>query len=358
MNIQQPCRPDSPYAARLAAYRTVSARLSALGERQIIDLVTTAAPRGSGLGGRSAEVDLDGTQVFVKRVTLTELEARPEHFRSTANLFRLPTFYQYGIGSAGFGAWRELAAHTMTTCWVLGDAFAGFPLLYHWRVVPDSPPVGFADALGGVDAAVAHWEGSAAVRERLEAIGRSSLSLLLFLEHIPHTLAAWLSDHRNGFAEPAPYAWAEQALTRCTAFMSANGLVHFDAHFHNVLTDGRLLYFADFGLASSSRFDLTAAEVAFLSDHLSYDHHHTTAHLLRHHLLPADLRDAALHQAFLRDWLAGEAPREGLPPAVAAIVDRHAQSALVLNDFHHRLIAETKRTPYPADELRQPEGKR
>ncbi|MEV0149781.1 MULTISPECIES: protein kinase family protein [unclassified Nonomuraea] len=335
------------HAVRLAAYRSVSTRLSMLSDRQIVDLVTAATPRHAGIGGRSAELDVDGTRMFVKRVPLTDLEARPEHFRSTANLFGLPTFYQYGIGSAGFGAWRELATHTMTTDWVLGDAYEGFPLMYHWRVIPDSPPAGLADEFGGIDGAVAHWEGSQAVRERLEAIGRSSLSLVLFLEHLPQTLAAWLADRR---ADAAACAWTEEALDRGAAFMSSKGLVHFDAHFLNVLTDGRVIYFADFGLALSSRFDLSAAEAAFLSDHRAYDRHYIPTHLLRHHL-PGGARDAAQHEAFLRDWIAGGAAREGVPSAIAAIIDRRARAALVLDGFHRRLVTESKRTPYPVAEL-------
>ncbi|MGP3957351.1 protein kinase family protein [Nonomuraea sp. 3N208] len=335
------------HAVRLAAYQAVSTRLSLLSDRQIIDLVNAATPHGSGIGGRSAELDVDGRQVFVKRVPLTDLETRPEHLRSTANLFDLPTFYQYGIGSAGFGAWRELATHTMTTNWVLGNTYDGFPLMYHWRVIPDSPPAGFADEFGGIDGAVEHWEGSPAVRERLEAIGRSSLSLVLFLEHIPQTLGAWLRDRQDGDA----YAWAERALARGTAFMGANGLVHFDAHFHNVLTDGRLIYFADFGLALSSRFDLSAGEATFLSDHLAYDQHYTAAHLLRYHL-PGGAQD----QAFLRDWIAGDTRPAHVPSALAAIIDRQARTALVMNDFHRRLITETKRTPYPVEELKRAAG--
>ncbi|WP_327588660.1 protein kinase family protein [Nonomuraea sp. NBC_00507] len=336
-----------PHALRLAGYQAVATRLSLLSDRQIIGLVNAATPHGSGIGGRSAELDVGGRQVFVKRVPLTDLETRPEHLRSTANLFDLPTFYQYGIGSAGFGAWRELATHIMTTNWVLGDTYEGFPLMYHWRVIPDSPPVGFAEEFGGIDGAVRHWEGSPAVRARLEAIGRSSHSLVLFLEHIPQTLAAWLSEHHDGDA----FAWAERGLARGTAFMSANGLVHFDAHFHNVLTDGRLIYFADFGLALSSRFDLSAAEAAFLRDHLAYDQHYTATHLLRYHL-PGGVRD----EAFFRDWMAGDTKAANVPSAFAGIVDRHARTALVLIYFHRRLLTETKRTPYPVEELKQATG--
>ncbi|WP_405849885.1 protein kinase family protein [Streptomyces niveus] len=342
-------------AARLAAHGAVGTALSVLSDRRLAELVAGAVPLGSGLGGRSAELDVEGTRVFVKRVPLTDLELRPEHLRSTANVFELPLFYQYGIGSAGFGAWRELAAHTMTTNWVIGDAdaYPGFPLMYHWRVLPDSGPDGFLDEFGGLDRAVAHWDGSPAVRRRLEAVAGSAASVVLFLEYVPQTLATWLADRRAaasaGDAEEAPYRWIESSLLRGADFMSARGLVHFDAHFRNVLTDGRLIYFADFGLALSSRFELTPPETDFLTDHLSYDRGYTTTHLIRHHLLDDD-HDNTEHARFLRDWSAGRRP-DGVRSAAAALLDRHARSAAVLGDFHLRLLGDNRRTPFPKTAL-------
>ncbi|MFE7430213.1 protein kinase family protein [Streptomyces sp. NPDC057545] len=344
--------PDPRYAARLTTYGTVATRLSLLSDRRLGEVVAAAAPLGSGIGGRSAELDIDGTRVFVKRVPLTDTELRPENARSTANLFGLPMFYQYGVGSAGFGAWRELAVHVMTTNWVLGNEYEGFPLMYHWRILPDSPPEGLADEFGGIDGAVAHWEGSSAVRERLEAIGRSSSSLVLFLEHVPQTLGDWLHDYRTAApegGEGSPYPWVEKALARGTAFMSSRGLVHFDAHFANVLTDGRLLYFADFGLALSSGFELSAAEAEFLSGHLAYDRCHTASHLLRHHL-PDGLRGGMEHEVFLREWIAGHRS-DGVPREIAAIIDRHSRAAVVFGEFARRLLTESKRTPFPAAEV-------
>ncbi|GAA1937783.1 protein kinase [Kitasatospora viridis] len=348
---------DSQHAARLAAYRTAATRLSLLSDRRLGELVASAQPVGSGIGGRSAELEVDGTRVFVKRVPLTDVEARPANVRSTANLFRLPTFYQYGAGSAGFGAWRELAVHTMTTNWVLGREYEGFPLMYDWRVLPDSPPEGFVDEFGGIDGAVAHWEGSHAVRERLEAIGRSSHSLVLFLEHVPQTLAAWLHELPQQAAPTgteSPYAWVEESLAQGAAFMSSRGLVHFDAHFRNVLTDGRLIYFADFGLALSSGFELSTAEQRFLTDHLVYDRHYTTNHLIRHHLVDR-VRGDREKDVFLQEWIAGRRP-DSVPPEIAAIIDRHAPAAVVLDGFFRRLLSERKRTPFPGPELDRAAG--
>ncbi len=348
---------DPRYAARLATYGTVATRLSLLSDRRLGEFVAAADPFGSGIGGRSAELDVGGTRVFVKRVPLTDTELRPENARSTGNLFGLPMFYQYGAGSAGFGAWRELAVHVMTTNWVLGNEYEGFPLMYHWRILPDSPPEGFADEFGGIDGAVAHWEGSSAVRERLEAIGRSSSSVVLFLEHVPQTLADWLHDYRSAAPEGgagSPYVWVEEALARGTAFMSSHGLVHFDAHFANVLTDGRLLYFADFGLALSSGFELSAAEAEFLSGHLAYDRCHTVSHLLHHHL-PDGLRGGMEHDVFLRKWINGHQP-DDVPREIAAIIDRHARTAVVLGEFHRRFLTESKRMPFPAAEIERAWG--
>lgn len=126
--------------ARSAAYGAVSTSLALRSDRQLGDLVDAAVPLGSGIGGRSALLEVGGRPVFVKRVPLTEFERRPERVRSTANLFGLPTFCQYGIGGPGFGAWRELAVQIMTTDWVLGGQYQGFPLMYHWRVLPDAAP--------------------------------------------------------------------------------------------------------------------------------------------------------------------------------------------------------------------------
>ncbi|MFF6807801.1 protein kinase family protein [Streptomyces sp. NPDC012616] len=344
---------ESGHGARLSAYAAVRARLSLLSDRRLEDAVSAAPSLGFGIGGRSAEMELEGNRVFVKRVPLTDIELQAEHVRSTANVFDLPLFYQYGVGSAGFGAWRELAAHIMTTSWALKNEYAGFPLLYHWRVLPDSPPAGFLDGLGGVEGAVAHWEGSSAVRRRLEAIGRSSFSLVLFLEHVPLTLAEWLGDNRDTATPEAggesPCQWVEKALLRGTEFMSARGLVHFDAHFANLLTDGRRVYFADFGLALSRDFELSAEERDFLTDHLVYDRSYAPDHLLRHHL-PDGVRGGIDHGVFLREWLNGRRPA-AIPPDIAAIIDRHASHAVVLDDFHHRLLTQSKRTPFPSAEV-------
>jgi hypothetical protein len=222
--------------------------LGALDDREILALVAEAADASIGIGGTSATLSVDDIPVFLKRVPLTDLERR--HSGSTRNYFGLPMYYQYGLGSAGFGVWREVAVHAMTTDWVLQDRFQGFPLLYHWRVLPLPPP-----PLAGAEVEhwVARWDGSSAVRARMEAISTASAAAVLFLEHVPYTVNGWLSTHRDLGA----FAFVEKELAAGVAFMGSQDLLHFDAHFENLLADGHRVYFSDFGLAISKRLTST-----------------------------------------------------------------------------------------------------
>jgi hypothetical protein len=127
-------------AARLTAHGAASTALSLCSDRGLRELVDAGTPIGSGIGGKTVLLDVEGTPVFVKQVRLTDLELRPENVRSTADLFGLPVFCHYGVGTIGgpgHGAWRELAVQVMTTNWVIAGDHEGFPLMHHWRVLPD-----------------------------------------------------------------------------------------------------------------------------------------------------------------------------------------------------------------------------
>lgn len=229
-------RPDMSRAARLAAYSAASTSLALRSDRELSQLLDVAVPIGSGIGGRSALLEVAGTPVFVKRVPLTDMERLPEHVRSTANLFGLPTFCQYGIGGPGFGAWRELAVHTMTTNWVLAGQYEGFPLMYHWRVLPDTAQV-LPEELADVERAVAYWGGGPEVRRRIEALEQSSASLALFMEYIPQTLHEWLTEQvrvqvrvrvrvrvrADDEAADRACSLVEKELEAGTSFMNARG---------------------------------------------------------------------------------------------------------------------------------------
>lgn len=343
------------HGARVAAYGSASTALALCADRALAELVDHAKPLGSGIGGKSALLEVAGTQVFVKQVPLTDLDRRPEHLRSTANVFELPTFCHYGvgvIGGPGFGAWRELAVHTMTTNWVLAGEHEGFPLMYHWRVLPDSAPL--PEELADVERAVAYWGGGTQVRRRIEALEQSSASIALFLEYIPQNLHRWLPAQLEAGDEAADRACAmvKGELESGISFMNARGLLHFDAHFENILTDGRRLYFTDYGLAISSRFEMSEDESEFFARHESYDRCYSLTHLVIWLIVELYGSGREDREARVRAYARGERPT-GIPRAAATIISRYAPIAAVMSEFYRGFQRESRQTPYPLDELRR-----
>lgn len=325
--------PTTPadHARRVATYADVSTALALLSDRRLADLVAAAPIANVGIGGTGGVVEVGGTRVFAKRVLLTDLERRPEHMLCTANLFGLPTYCQYGVGSPSFGAWRELAAHVMTTNWVLAGRIEGFPLLYHWRVLDGLPPdLPRSDELADVAAVVRYWHGAPGVRDRVTGLASASASVLLFLEYVPHSLADWLAGQvaAGDDAVGAACALVERDLTTVVPAMNAHGLRHFDAHFRNILTDGNRLYVGDFGLATSTRFELSPEEADFAALHERHDEAY------------------ALTQ--LANWLTRTYADRPLPPFAEAIVARYAGIAVVVNEFYRGLFGTSRTTEYPA----------
>ena len=350
---------DMSHQARVLRHGQVSTALALLDNHQLGRLVDEAQVIGAGIGGAAARLDIAGAPVFVKRVPLTDLERHPDNVMSTANVFGLPTYCQYGVvayGSGGFGAWRELAANTMTTNWVLAKQTEAFPLMYHWRVLPGAAPP--TEEHADIEGVVAYWDGSAAVRRRLHALAQASASVVLFLEYLPQRLDAWLS--RQLAAGPDAVAAACTMVQRCLdadiAFMNTNGLLHFDAHFRNILTDGRRLYLADLGLATSPRFDLSATEQEFLARHLSHDAGYAMRELLNWivtnvvGIADPDTGGPVERYNYIRRCAAGARP-VGAPAPVAELITRYAPVAAIMNDFYWNLFGTSRATPYPAQQI-------
>ena len=134
-------------------------------------------------------VDVAGQRVFAKTIPVTNLELA--HLGSTRNLFDLPVVYNYGVGSAGFGAFREVAAHVTTTQWVQQGRTGGFPLLYHHRLLPLAGRTRHRDS-DQLDRYVAYWDGDPAIRRFIQEREASTCSITMFIEHVPHVLQDWL----------------------------------------------------------------------------------------------------------------------------------------------------------------------
>jgi hypothetical protein len=322
--------------ARRVRHDLVSASLAARKDAELAALLHAAPAGAVGVGGGSAVLDVDGVPVFAKQIPITNRELAHPH--STANLFGLPTYCQYGmyrLAGPGFGAWRELAANTIITEGVLGGEAESFPLLYHWRVLPGRPPI--ASEHLDVDAVVAQFSGVAAVRVRFEELAAASSSLVLFHEYVPYPLHDWLNDP----AEEA--ATFERQLFEVVAFLRSRELLHMDGHFGNMRADDDRIYLVDFGLATSPRFDLSNAERDFVAHHVGHDADYAAMRLVNWLVTtvcgvsaPASGGPVARNM-YVRRCASGDIP-QGVPAAVAGILARHAPAAAQMNDFCWRLF--------------------
>lgn len=246
--------------ARKERYFTLSARLAQVGRKQLDSLLGEAS-QAQGWGGTHT-IAMDSSKVFVKRIPVTQLEY--DNMFSTENLYGMPTFYNYGVGSAGFGVFRELAAHVKTTNWVLEGSLPNFPIMYHYRIVSVSrtrPEMNAENHKGYID----YWNGDENIDRYIRERHAAPFELVLFLEHFPHVLHHWLAKNmdKSGIVI--------REMRRTTAFLRERGMVHFDAHFANIVVDGDIPYLTDFGLVLDKGFELTAPEREFCKRHGDYD---------------------------------------------------------------------------------------
>lgn len=270
---------------RRKLYFDLSSRIAQINTERLCALFDDSEPHGS--WGKHQVMEIGGAKVFVKRVPVTKIEY--DNMFSTKNLYDLSTFYNYGYGSVGLGVFRELVAHIKTTNWVLAGEIATFPLMYHYRIVP------FDGVRAEVDLEqharyVAYWGGDENVGRYVLDRARAEYELVLFLEHIPHNAATWLIDN------PAKMDGLISDMQATVEFLGKKGMLHLDAHFLNIVTDGKQAYLTDFGLVLDKEFELSAAEKEFYRQNSYYDYGlllwNLGAHLVSmYHKLPEADRD-------------------------------------------------------------------
>lgn len=339
---------------RQETYRRISNALSCMSHAKLKQLLADGKVMHKGIGGASSQIAVDETPIFVKKVPITDLELQPENYMSTANMFNLPMYYHYGVGSTGFGVWRELAAHTMTTNSVITGQCPNFPMMYHWRILPNHP--GEFNIFNitawdwdDIEKYCQYWENSETIRSRAENILNASTHVALFFEYFPQNLDDWLSAQiaEGGDSAEQGVVFVDEQLKTINKYMKAQDLMHLDAHFENILTDGKQLYLTDFGFALSSKFDLTPVETAFLNQHDLYDQFFVATNLVQ--VIVGSLFGKAHWEMRLREYLAGELNQASA--IMNAIIIRYAPTALLMNEFFQKLRQESKLTPYPGRQV-------
>jgi hypothetical protein len=300
-------------------------RLARMDDDELLALPHEAADHGWGAAGTSA---VDGVPVFVKRLPLTDVELA--HPRSTKNWFRLPTYYAYPMGSAGFGSWREVAAH---------EALAGVdgvPELLHWRVLPraSSP----TEQPSTSDRYVAYWNGSRAIGRFMAARAAATHEVWMVLEHLPLLAGPCVLD------DPAVIDDVLAAMLGTLDRLHEQGIWHFDVHLRNVVGDGATWRLTDLGLSNSHDFELGVAERRFLDRHRWFDH----AILLG--TLVALLSDAIAQGPRLRPVTAILDGSDDGP--LLAVLRRYRGPVLYMADWFDRMRRPTKRSTYDDTEMR------
>ncbi len=336
-------QPDAASAARLASHAAAKAALAQVDDETLCRLLADAAAQDSGHG--IIQLPDGGAPAFAKLLPLSDVEADEGQRLATRNLFELPCFYQYRLGSLGFGAWRELAAQELTTSWVRSGSFSAVPLLHGWRVLP------VKSAIEDDRAEVSLWGGDLTIARRIEANRSSTRSLVLFMEPYPQTFAAWLGER---LADPRGLAVRphdlEASLLAIVEAMNTRGLLHMDAHLENFLTDGETLVLGDYGLATAQAFDLSPEEEHFLETHASFDSCTAITGLVQAFVARYDQR-AEWHDA-LREVAAGNhVSRDVMPEPVRRYLAQRAPVALTMHEFYVQLLADLSGAEFPAQAL-------
>lgn len=333
---------------RTEKYTIVSNTLSCMSNQQLQAVLSTGKEIHTGIGGTSVQIDIENIPVFVKRVPITELELKPDNFMSTANIFKLPMCYQYGIGSAGFSAWRELAAHIMTTNWVISGKCSNFPIMYSSRIIPNSLNKTDLSYWESTEKYLDYWENNKHIKERIYSLNSTNASVLLFLEHFPKNLHQHLKEVLSAELDSINYLEKlNKSFGTVLEFMHENSFLHMNAHFHNILADEDDIYLSDFGLALSKKFDLSMTEHNFVKDHENYDRCSYSVNLL-HGVLTAYAGKDNWDKT-LSDYLANKHSIK-LPDKINEILSKNAPIAEKMHTFYKE-IQKDKSTPFPSNHM-------
>ena len=316
-----------------------AAWLAGASDEELIELLSN--PRLLEAGHAPVRLPQGAETVFVKLVPMTALELVPENRGVTANIFGLPVRYQYRIGSCGLGAWRELEVHRLANDWVLSGQCVGFPLLHHWRILP-MVRTGYDDLR-----TLQPWGGCPPIHQRVTAINEATSSAVLFLEYFPLTLSQWFRDQMGRASDPvAVVRRIEGQLKELLAVAHRHGLLHMDAHFDNVLTDGHQFYLGDYGLSISREFELGPDEETFFEEHQDFDL--CTAMNSLVHAVVTWYDPTEDWRQTVREMVVGSHDAaSGAPEAVRSFVLQRAPLVLAVGEFYEHLLADPT-TSYPA----------
>lgn len=248
---------------RMSDYYLLQTKLSYLSNKEINSYIDNDKVTASGI---TKIIDFDNKKIFMKAIPVAKLFC--ENQFDTSNLYNLPSYYNYGMGSAGINPWRELLTHIKTSNWVLNGDINYFPLLYHYRIIKNSNK-NFETLMD--DRSMRIWNNNPNIKKYLTDRENSSYKIVLLMEYIPHVLGKYLEDNPD-FVE----SYHNQAQN-IISFLNSKNILHNDAHLFNYLVDdNKKIYLTDFGLTLDLEFKLTKDEKKFMNKNQNIDKYYIT----------------------------------------------------------------------------------
>ena len=122
-----------------------------------------------------------------------------------------------------------------------------------------------------------------------------------------------------------------------------------DAHFENIVSDGKEIYLTDFGLAISDEFELNVDERAFFHRHRNFDRA-TILTSLVHAIFTRHTGESEWREA-MRSWCREPgSSNERMPEADRDFLIRRGPLWLEMMNFYEHLRADI-RAPFPTEEI-------
>lgn len=245
-------------ARRTQDFHSLQKQFETLSDKELSVLLDTGGKKTG--WGWSCEFEFAGRHFFAKGIPLTDLEVNNPG--STANLYQLPVFYHYGVGSAGFGAYRELQAQLKLSDFVLSGQCPHFPLLFHTRTVKIDREV---PGKSLDDSYFEYWDNNDAIRHYVGEREKARFEVLMILEHFDLTVNEWILSHQTHIP------LLEKQMKETCSFLESRGMLHMDLHFKNLVYKEGLFALVDYGLVLDRDHEMDEDEQEFFKSHQGYD---------------------------------------------------------------------------------------
>jgi len=216
---------------------------------------------GQGYGINSI-INVNDTKIFTKVIPITKIDL--ENMYDTSNIHNIPMYYNYGVGSAGFGCWRELAFHIKASNWVIDNKCPNFPILYHYRIIENKTIATKFKKYKFNKIKFEYWDSNENIELYIKNRSNTNHFIVMCLEYFPLTL------YKTNIIKENVY-WYQKQILKIISFLKKQKVIHFDAHLGNLVTDEKILILTDFGLVLDKSFSLSKQEMSFFNRNTNYD---------------------------------------------------------------------------------------